>query len=378
MARWIEIVDKGRRPLAYHASAHDFTTGNESDAQLNVVLENPNLSLYCLDHDRREAVFVELPEAAELGVAPFIYMAQYEHAKRLLSVPYVEFFKLARELSEMNNFVMIYMTGRSGSTLLSKAMNRAAGAVSLSEPDAPVGLVQVQRARAAEPHELSALFDASVRFLFRRANGSMPQTCVLKLRSEALQLSTVIDRAYPQTRSLFLYRDAVGWVGSFYRIMVRLGDTDNITRERLIEWFDLGYGLDAKTYLGLLDADQKFVSPIEFLALWWIAVVDMHLDAVARGLHAPAFKYQDVTQDSDRFLAAAMAHSGFSNEDIQRARGAYVMDSQAGSPFAQAEDNERHLRLTSEQTRTVRDLVARHVRFQDTEFEVPGTVYLKG
>lgn len=54
----------------------DFTLleeGNENDARL---LTDPSLSLYCLDLDRREAVFVSLPANTDLESAPFYYEAQ--------------------------------------------------------------------------------------------------------------------------------------------------------------------------------------------------------------------------------------------------------------------------------------------------------------
>lgn len=36
-----------------------------------VVVEQPNVSLYCLDHANRRAIFVETPPEADLTQAPF-------------------------------------------------------------------------------------------------------------------------------------------------------------------------------------------------------------------------------------------------------------------------------------------------------------------
>ena len=116
----------------------------------------------------REAIFAEVPATVDLTETPFVYLRQYETANRLLAVPFAELLGVASELPPIDRFVMMYMTGRCGSTLLSHAFNAVDGAVSLSEPDAPIELVRAQRAKALPPEEdPGALFEASVRLLFR-------------------------------------------------------------------------------------------------------------------------------------------------------------------------------------------------------------------
>jgi hypothetical protein len=149
----------------------DFTTQGADVASADVLLRNPQLSLYSLEVARREAIFAELPAAVDLTEAPFVYMRQYETADRLLAVPFAELLSVASELPPIDRFVMMYMTGRCGSTLLSHVFNAMDGAVSLSEPDAPIELVRAQRAKALPPEEMRALFEASVRLLFRTSYG---------------------------------------------------------------------------------------------------------------------------------------------------------------------------------------------------------------
>jgi len=58
-----ELVIKARlktNPFAI-VSAGDFQLSSGGAIDVHVVLEQPNLSLYCLDHARRQALFVETP-----------------------------------------------------------------------------------------------------------------------------------------------------------------------------------------------------------------------------------------------------------------------------------------------------------------------------
>ena len=167
----IDLATGGKVPSGI--AGHDFTLEEAETASPTTVLHNPALSLYCLDNERREAIFVELPSSVRLADASFVHVRQHEEAVRVFALPYGDFLRLAAELPAIDRFIMVYNTGRCGSTLLSHAFNRA-GVVSLSEPDEPVGFVHFQRKRAMPPEEMRALFDASIRFLFRQAdNGSM-------------------------------------------------------------------------------------------------------------------------------------------------------------------------------------------------------------
>ena len=138
--RWLTILNKHRRSPGWHASAADFTTKEAGTIDPAVVLRNDGLSLYCLDDAKREAIFVELPTSVRLTDAGFVYLRQYEDAIRLLALSYEDFGRLAASLPDPERFIMIYMTGRCGSTLLSHAFNCVDGVVSLSEPTRQSGL----------------------------------------------------------------------------------------------------------------------------------------------------------------------------------------------------------------------------------------------
>src|ERR1051325_7084918 len=100
------------------------------------LLRDPHFSLYCLDFENRQALFVETPPECDLSRAPFLYQAQYDAARRLIQIPYETLHRLAAEVVlDPSRLILIYSVGRCGSTLVSHAFNEVEGVESLSEPD---------------------------------------------------------------------------------------------------------------------------------------------------------------------------------------------------------------------------------------------------
>ncbi len=97
-AQYLTIEDKHRQMVAFHASLADFTVTPQHEVHADIVLASPAISLYCLDDATKQAIFVELLPDTDLATAPFVYQTQYEHAHRLIAMPYATFCQLARQL----------------------------------------------------------------------------------------------------------------------------------------------------------------------------------------------------------------------------------------------------------------------------------------
>src|SRR5687768_7975825 len=97
-ARYLNIEAHNRQDLGLIASLKDFTVSEGEPIAADIVLKNSNVSLYCFDDAAKEAIFVELPPDVNLVTVPFVYLAQYEQAQRLIAVPYDEFRALAQTL----------------------------------------------------------------------------------------------------------------------------------------------------------------------------------------------------------------------------------------------------------------------------------------
>jgi hypothetical protein len=133
----------------------------------------------------------------------------------------IPFRQLAHQLPEVKHLIMSYMTGRSGSTLLSHLFNELDTVLSFSEPDVATQFVRLRSDDLSRDGELQDLLDCTVRFLFKPTATKTPTTYALKLKNEGTQLMDLYHAAFPQARNLFLYRDAIGFVHSFYRLFKR-------------------------------------------------------------------------------------------------------------------------------------------------------------
>lgn len=371
-ARWLSISDKHRRHPGWHASLADFSAGDPEPVDPAIALRNDDLSLYCLDDANGEAIFVDLPAEVRLTDAPFIYMRQYEEARRLLAVPYADFTALAEALPAPDRFIMVYMTGRCGSTLLSHALNRVDGVVSLSEPDAPIGLVDIKRAGNRSRAEMQQLFDASIRFLYRR-HRHPDRVFALKMRSESIHIADLIQATYPHAVNLFTYRDVLGFVGSMYRIFMRLQFPETISIRESRDDLTLTSGLDWDSLRPYFPAGAVEITQPEHLAIWWLGVIDAYLAAIDRGIVFTAVRFEDLTQ-----LPAAIPRileiCRLENTGADRTQTPFLRDSQAGTVLQRERPEEAHFRLTPAQQAAVLAIVARHPTVNAFAGRLPGTL----
>lgn len=170
-----------------------------------------NSILYCLDSAEERAYFTILDDVDAAYRSPFLYSAQYESAKHILSVP---FERLSEFLDSSNLFpTLIFSIGRCGSTLLVSLL-RALGAPAVSEPS-----VFRQLIRSVEDGQL----------LNRRLVTVAVQTCtasiaqhfggqpVIKLQSQCNYLIEAITYALPQYHAIFMFRESATWARSMCR-----------------------------------------------------------------------------------------------------------------------------------------------------------------
>ena len=67
------------------------------------------------------------------GPAPFYFVTQYETAQRLIAVPYDTLHQLAAECQiDPSKIILVYSTGRCGSTLISRVFDQVPEVASFS------------------------------------------------------------------------------------------------------------------------------------------------------------------------------------------------------------------------------------------------------
>ncbi len=395
----------GRRPrfTGALASVHDFiyvdargeTSGAAESCLAAAVpvatltpaefLAHPNFSLYCFDEASSQAIFVELPSALALSSAPFVHQAQYEQATRVACVPLALFVTLAAQLPPIEQPILLYMSARSGSTLLSHAFNASGAIVSLSEPDVATQFVHLRQQAATAtalngmaPRELPLLAASSARFLFRpyaqQEKYAGADYCI-KFRSEGVQVMDFFQSVFPAAKNIFLYRDALGWVNSFQRIFTKLNLVEPLTIGAWQEMYEGFLRTDLTHLRAYLAPQQTHVTLPEQLTLWWIAIMEWYLAQWEQGVPVLAVRYLDLNQRRESTLSAILSYCNLAPEQLPAALNAFESDSQAGTPLARDVPHRGATRLLGDQAvEAIVTILQRHPQLRHPNFWAPGTL----
>ncbi|MCC6804083.1 MAG: hypothetical protein IT319_14470, partial [Anaerolineae bacterium] len=209
----LEIVEKLKTHPFGTALPENFAVRAAGSVDAQLLLDHPQISLYCLDDAHREAWFVETPPDADLIQAPFYYNAQYEHAQRIYSVSYETFHQLAAAVPAFK-LILIHSIGRCGSTLISKAFNTVSGVRSISEPDIHTQIYFLRYRDQTRDDEYTALLRSATLLLGKGMTletSRVTPTLALKFRAMCIQVGDLLHAAFPQATTLFLYRRLRSW-----------------------------------------------------------------------------------------------------------------------------------------------------------------------
>ena len=369
----LAIEKKHRRHIGFVARLEDFTVTRQGEVDASVVVDNPAVTLYCLDDAARQAVFVELPKDVDLSREPFVYLTQYELAQRLFTMLYDTFNEVAESLPHVTRPIFLHITGRSGSTLLSHAFNQSGLVKSLAEPDVVSQFSNLRHhADASRESELRELAHSAIRFLFKNDHAAGIEAHAVKLRNQAVPVLDLFQTTFPGGKSLFLYRDVVGFAASFQRIF---RNADFPERQPFAAWRqDMGATLGADlshvaNYLGTIEQE---ITLAQQCALWWLAVMDWYLAQHELGIPVMAIDFSDLVGAREETLSAIFRYCGLSQEGVTRGLWAYARDAQEGTALARENPLEINQRgLSSDELRSVQAIIARHPKFGQPDFAVP-------
>jgi hypothetical protein len=322
------VIDGKRRPHPVavadpaHFRHHD---GGATDAR--TVLTSPNISLYCLDPARREAIFVEIPSDVDLCAAPFYYQAQYESATGLIAVGFEVLHELADGVPDPARLLLLYSVGRCGSTVISRALRETPGVLALSEPDVFTQLTMLREAGDLTGAEVAALVRSCTRIV---CAAGAEQVVAIKFRSFAVDLATVFARHFPASRAVFLYRDAIGWATSTMRAF---GPSQPASEEMQIASQDR-HALLLPLLAQYRHAQGRLLTQHEMMACHWVALMRGALSWQATGAELFALRYRDLVAAPQAALAALYTYMGLLPPAGSVLEAVLAADSQAGTALA--------------------------------------------
>jgi hypothetical protein len=374
-AQVLTIQNKHRRSVSLVARLQDFTFTENGVIDAKIILEQPNISLYCLDDENKRAIFVDLPAAIDLSQAAFVYQTQFDHAQKLLAVSYDDFKALGRQLPEINHFIFLYSTGRCGSTLLNHAFNSLENVSSLSEADVLSQFIHLRNADGNLDTELIELLRCCVRFVHRPTPFKTASVHVAKLRNQCIEIIDLFERAYPEAKKLFLYRNAIDWVRSIYRLASRNRVPSDRSLTEALEWQYLYSNRFFEYLRNLFDEGTEMISATQSITLWWLTVMERYEYFYNKGFSMRAWQYEDVLLHRDKFLESIFSYCDLPMVDVRKALAAFDKDSQQGTRMAREDAKEGNkISLSDEQLQQIKSILARHSSIQTSGFLAPGTV----
>ncbi len=374
-AQILTIHNRQRRSASLVACLQDFTFTEAERIDAKVVLEHSTLSLYCLDNDKRRAIFVELPSHIDLSQAPFVYQTQFDNAARLITIPYDVFKTLAQQLPEPNQFIFLYSTGRCGSTLLSQVFNALDSVMSLSEADVLSQFIHLRNGDSKRDAELIELLHCCVRFVYKPTPFKTASVHVAKLRNQCIETIDLFETAYPNAKKLFLYRNAVDWVRSIYRLASRNRVPPERSLTEALEWQYLYSNRSFEYLRNLFDEGTEIISATQSITLWWLTVMERYQHFYQLGFPLAAWRYEDLLAHRQKVLEAIFSYCDLPVRDVARVLESFEKDSQQGTRFAREDAKEGNkISLSSEQLQQINTILARHPVIQTSDFLAPGTV----
>jgi hypothetical protein len=338
-------------------------------------LDDPGISLYCLDPRRHQAIFADTGAEARLEDDVFVYLGQRTRARRFLAVSYETLHGLAQARGDwFDGLGVIYSVGRCGSTVLSAALGGLRRVRSLSEPDVFTQVAGLELGEASR----AELLRSCVRML---VPPSANTHLVIKMRSMAFKDAGPMSAAFPQAGMVFMYRNLADVIVSSMQAF-RIPLTP-------LWWIDVLHRGHARPILSAIlkraqPEIERFLpavaryTPRELagmglvgaFTLGWLGAMDHHHALADLGQTIPALRYEDLVASpasilSQTFRALAVPHGP---EDLVLPR----RDAQAGSPLARSA--RKAWSFTARDRTTMERLLADHPRIRHGDHRLAATL----
>ncbi len=346
----------------------EFSEGPAIDPQ--TVLTNPLISLYCLDHAIRRALFVETAPGVDLSQAPFLYQAQYENTVRLIGVPYKTLHELACGISlDDGKVILVYSVGRTGSTLLGSALNAVEGIIGLSEPDVFTQLVALREWDRSNDAEISALVESCLKLFCKPTEQTPdPRGWVIKFRSFIIHLADLFYNNFPNTKNIFLYRNAEAWLNSMLRAF---GDAQE----------DIGFRIWGQGWLSTLvpsitrhvQAGGPLLTMPSMCSMLWLDVLEQYTNSQRSGMPSLAIRYEDLQAAPPETLQKIFEYCDLPVTSMDPVYRVLERDSQAGSGMSREALHHKNSVLTDAQRADLFRELESHPVIGSPDFIVPGT-----
>lgn len=355
------------------AAVEDFELSEKGFVDAQTILDNPHVSLYCLEPQNQQAVFVETPAVADVLAAPFYYVSQYEHATQVLKISYETLERLADRVTlDDQRVILIYSMGRCGTTLASSAFSQAEDVVSLSEPDVFTQLVQMRGFSSTNDVGVSALVRVCLLLTCKDWVDGQQPVWVLKFRSFVIEIADMIYAHFPQAKSLFLYRHVNPWGQSMARAF---GGNEPPTQERLIGfWMWTKMVVKKLAHYNLVSLEE--ISAGLLVGLLWLNYMERCLERLDAGQPMLPVRYEELKADPELVIGRIFDYCGVHAADINNLRDVLNKDSQSETLISRDQLKQIDWEIDPGDIAIVQQIIAEHPIINTPDYRLPGTLEL--
>jgi hypothetical protein len=351
-------------------SDFEFSEGASFDPQ--IVITNPLISFYCLDHANRRGLFIETAPGVNLCDAPFMYQAQYENALRLFAVDYATLHKLASQVAlDGSQIIFVHSVGRSGSTLVDAALSAIDGVVAFSEPDVFSQLVLLRDWEGGNTAEVSALTQTCVK-LICKPTGQIPNPgrWVIKFRSFCIELGDFLYAHFPAATNIFLYRNLNGYLVSAMRAFADLSAENDPNFRMMAQTI---FSATTPTIYRHAKNNGPLLTLIGIGTMMWLRTLECYMELTASGMPGMAVRYEDIKAAPHETALKIIEYCGLPTVDLSAVDKALERDSQAGSALSQEKLQQKSFSLTDAHKADVAQILQAQPVIRSADFVVPTT-----
>ena len=222
---------------------------------------------------------------------------------------------------------------------MSRALSRADGVASLSEPDVFTQLVALRAFDHSNDATIGALLADCTKIMAAACRSRGATATAFKFRSYVIEVSDLLYRAFPEARVVFLYRDAETWARSVYRAL-GIGAADAAPPDQQIH----------RTLIPLVAAyATTHATPIsapELLACLWVSTMERCLELQRQDVTMFCARFDDLQAAPREVIEALLAYCGCVVADRAKLDEVLARDSQAGTLIAQTKARQSARDLT--------------------------------
>jgi hypothetical protein len=364
------ILERHRDSDVEFSSIKQFTLDEGQSVSAQIIIDERIWHPYCLERDKRRVIFLELSPEIDLSNEAFIYQRQFSDAQRLLAVPYDLLPEISKQVELSQKLLFIFSIGRCGSTLLNQILNQVEGTYCLSEPDVISDVSLSRNKQEYSDADYKLIIESCTRLQAYALRQDNVAIIGIKYRSLASDLMDLFYECFPDAHYIFMYRNAINWVASFYSFYRRLDTPKVFSGAELIEY----YGSENDTLITLdmisryIDLAREEIFLEEFIVCLLLHTLDKYLQAFENKIPLYALHYEDFVVQKEQGITELLNYLGIANSQLENALKGFQEDSQRGTSLAQDTAVEK---LSAEQAERAANVLKLHPKFNAPNFYLP-------